>query len=79
MLKLLNKLYFMFVGDLEVEIQIVFKVVEKSLCPVFPLVCTKGCHDECTMGDNTRLDQLNSQLLQTMTCISASRPPMNIK
>ncbi len=57
------------------------KVVEKSYGPVFPI----GMHTEDLSRSMhseekyTELDQLIFQLPQTMICISASRPPMNIK
>ncbi len=45
-LKLPNKLYLMFIGGPEVEIQIINKVIEKSLGPVFPIAMhTQGCHN----------------------------------
>ena len=50
-LRLLNKLYLRFIDGLEVEIQIFSKVVQKSLGPVSPLICTlKSCRAEYTMG-----------------------------
>ena len=72
----------MFIGDLEVEIQIIFlKLWKNHLVQFSPLVYTlKGCHDECTMGKNTR-DWTNS-FFNSRQCLVSQllyRSPMNIK
>ena len=64
-LKLPNKLYLMFIGDLEVEIQIIFSS-QKTLGPVFTMHTEGLSRWMHNGGQYTGLDQLIFQLLQKM-------------